>query len=164
LACSLTLAMQGKERDVAAARYGNRTIELAGPKGAPNLMKLHAAYVSVADFDDLYFRYLPVCTGTGSIHHTDDGFPLPNTRATTFVIGKLYVHVLSTSVRSGISRQRIKVPSVAQLWPHKASPIAWPRNYVSPLRWKLCAGSARGQGWPTWPACPAPTSAKSLQK
>jgi hypothetical protein len=57
---------------------------------------------------------LPVSTGSGSIHHSDDG-SLPNTQTTTFVVGKLYVHVLSTAVRGVINRQRIQVPGVAQL-------------------------------------------------
>jgi hypothetical protein len=71
---------------------------------------------------------LPVSSDSTPVYHTEDGFPLPNTQTTTFVIGKLYVHVLSTALRGAINRQRIQVPGVAQLWPFKASLIGWPRT------------------------------------
>jgi hypothetical protein len=71
---------------------------------------------------------LPVSSESGSVHQTDDGLPLPNTQTTTFVVGKLYVHVLSTAIRGGINRQRILMSSIAQLWPFKTSPVGWPRT------------------------------------
>jgi hypothetical protein len=74
---------------------------------------------------------LPVTDGADRVHVTDDGFPLPNTQATTFVIGKLYVHALSTAIGGGINRQRVRVPGVVQLWPFKQSPMGWPRRSLT---------------------------------
>jgi hypothetical protein len=98
----------------------------------PSDWKIWIAYYDRQEWPRMYVHNtLPVSDGRDSINHTDDGFPLPNTQATTFVIGKLYVHALSTAIRGGINRQRVQVPGVVQLWPFKQSPIGWPRRSLT---------------------------------
>jgi len=95
----------------------------------PSDWKIWIGYYERQSWPRVYVHNtLPVSSEENSINHTEDGFPLPNTQTTTFVVGQLYSHVLSTAVRGGINRQRVQVPGVVQLWPFKASPVGWPRT------------------------------------
>jgi len=57
------------------------------------------------------------------------GIDLPNTQSTTFLVGKLYVHVISSAISRIIRKQdivgqgRLLFP---RLWPIRRSPLAWP--------------------------------------
>jgi hypothetical protein len=98
----------------------------------PSDWKIWIGYYESKSWPRVYVHNtLPVSSESTIVHHTEDGFPLPNTQTTTFVIGTLYVHVLSTALRGAINRQRIKLPGVVQLWPFKASPIGWPRSSLA---------------------------------
>lgn len=72
---------------------------------------------------------LPILTEERLVKRTDMGFPLPNTQTTTFVVGKLYVHVLSSVVGQIVRKQdmvgggKILFPRV---WPIRKSPLSWP--------------------------------------
>jgi hypothetical protein len=99
---------------------------------APSDWRIWIAYYDRQEWPCVYVHNtLPVSEEGDSIHLTDDDFPLPNTQATTIVIGKLYVHALSTAVRGGINRQRVQVPGVVQLWPLKPHFIGWPRRSLT---------------------------------
>jgi hypothetical protein len=64
--------------------------------------------------------------------------PLPNTQVTTFTVGRLYVHVMS-SVHAdtvakwywGLGPAPIEGRLLAQIFPHKESIIAWPPQSLS---------------------------------
>jgi hypothetical protein len=74
-----------------------------------------------------------------------DGLAPPNTQATTFVIGQLVVHVMSTSGDPQTvagwgwpfnSRIRLNFP---QIWPPTESIIAWPPQTLSDFEVELIA-------------------------
>jgi hypothetical protein len=60
---------------------------------------------------------------------TDLGVDLPNTQSTTAVLGQLYVHALSSAVRSVVRKQsmvREDLGVLPLIWPIKRSPLSWP--------------------------------------
>ena len=59
----------------------------------------------------------------------DAGLPLPNTQSTSFVVGKLFVNVLSSRIRAVVRRQEIGA-SMPRIWPFRQSPIRWPPRHV----------------------------------
>ncbi|MBI4923876.1 MAG: hypothetical protein HY834_19255 [Devosia nanyangense] len=50
----------------------------------------------------------------------------PNTHATTFVVGKLFVHVFGSTMPRVLRKQDVPVSGVSRLWPFWESPIWWP--------------------------------------
>jgi hypothetical protein len=65
---------------------------------------------------------------------TTEGFPRPNTQATTIVFGQLYVHVFSSLFPEMVSRTWTagkSLEKVAQLWPVREDFVAWPTNPMS---------------------------------
>ena len=98
----------------------------------PSDWKIWIGYYERQSWPAVYVHNaLPVSSESSSINHTEDGFPLPNTQTTSFVLGKLYIHAISTAVRGGINRQRVQAPGIVQLWPIKASPTGWSRIPLS---------------------------------
>jgi hypothetical protein len=60
-------------------------------------------------------------------HHL--GYDIPNTQGTTAVFGKLYVHALSSRIRSIVRKQDMRRETkkvVPRLWPIRNSPLRWP--------------------------------------
>lgn len=60
---------------------------------------------------------------------TNDGTPRPNTQATTFVVGQLYIHAMSSSVPNLIDRFVFTgsgAPKLRQIWPIINDKIDWP--------------------------------------
>ena len=55
-----------------------------------------------------------------------DGMPIPNTQATTFVVGRLYVHVYSSQLQKLVNDQRLKAAGFVRLWPLAGRVIKWP--------------------------------------
>jgi hypothetical protein len=68
--------------------------------------------------------------GEEDIPKTSDlGIDFPNTQCTTFVIGKLYVHVFSSMITRIIRKQDMRGEGkmvIPRLWPIRSSPLAWP--------------------------------------
>jgi hypothetical protein len=59
----------------------------------------------------------------------DSGLYLPNTQTTTFLVGKLYVHVLSSEIERITRSQDIRGAGrklLYRLWPIRSSPVNWP--------------------------------------
>jgi hypothetical protein len=57
------------------------------------------------------------------------GVDLPNTQTMTFVIGKLYIHVLSSEIASVVRKNEMRRGVKAllhRIHPIKKSPLAWP--------------------------------------
>jgi hypothetical protein len=62
---------------------------------------------------------------------TAEGFPRPNTQATTLVFGQLYVHVFSSLFPIMVAKTSIAgkgLEKVAQIWPVREDFVAWPPN------------------------------------
>ena len=71
----------------------------------------------------VYFHnVLPV----GDVPKTADGYPLPNTQTTSMTAGKFYAHLISSTQRGIVRKQRISTAPVLQLWPIENSLIDWP--------------------------------------
>lgn len=68
---------------------------------------------------------------------TSDGVPVPNTQTTTFLVGKLYVHVVSSSSFNP-RKQQISTRLVQRIWPTKTKLLKWPP------RWLLSDEEAEG--------------------
>jgi hypothetical protein len=67
----------------------------------------------------------------------DPDYRSPNTQTTTFVIGELYVHVMSTFGRSEIVDRWVwpigsrPATLLAQIWPRRESVITWPTDSLT---------------------------------
>jgi hypothetical protein len=63
----------------------------------------------------------------------DDGMPLPNTQTTTYIVGQLYFHVLSSSVPIVVERTELDPRFFARIFPARRgnSIIAWPPPSLS---------------------------------
>jgi hypothetical protein len=62
-----------------------------------------------------------------------DGLPMPNTHATTIVIGKLYVHALGSVFSEFAKKNRLdqaKLP-MSRLWPLGFRPFKWPSTTLN---------------------------------
>jgi hypothetical protein len=77
-----------------------------------------------------YHRTLPIYSPEDVVKRTVNGVLVPNTQTTTFVVNKLYVHVLSSSVIE-VDRQKIDSRLVQRIWPLLAK-IKWPPRFLSP--------------------------------
>jgi hypothetical protein len=76
-------------------------------------------------------RTLPIYSSTDVQKRTANGVLIPNTQTTTFVVNRLYIHTISSSV---IDLDVQKIPSrlVHCIWPLIAKTIKWPpRSLVS---------------------------------
>lgn len=54
------------------------------------------------------------------------GRPIPNTQSTAVVIGKLYVHVLSSVLPTFVQRHELDSAILPRIRPFRTSPISWP--------------------------------------
>lgn len=71
---------------------------------------------------------LPVYSASDVEKRTSDGVPIPNTQTTSFVVNKLYVHAISSSVVD-LHRQQISTKIVQRIWPLFTKIIKWPPRY-----------------------------------
>lgn len=78
-----------------------------------------------------FYRHttLPIYSPNDIVKRTDSGVPVPNTQTTTFVVNKLYVHVLSSSVIE-VDRQEISGRFVQRIWPLTKT-IKWPPRLLT---------------------------------
>jgi hypothetical protein len=74
---------------------------------------------------------LPVYSLGDAEERTSDGVLCPNTQMTTFVVGKLYIHTISSSVIA-LQKQQISTRYVQRLWPLFTKTIKWPPRYLTP--------------------------------
>lgn len=72
-----------------------------------------------------------------NVMKTSEGVPIPNTQATTFVVGKLYVHALSSSSMD-LRKQQVSTRLVQRLWPNSVRLLKWPPRHA------LSDGEAEG--------------------
>jgi hypothetical protein len=72
---------------------------------------------------------IPMISPNHIPNRSDDGRDLPNTQTTTFIICKLYVHVLSSDI-AGIPRSQdfkgAARKALFRVWPFRESPLSWP--------------------------------------
>lgn len=57
---------------------------------------------------------------------TDADIELPNSQSTSFVVGKLYVHVFSSQLSRLVRKQELPDTLMPRLWPTAKTPIIWP--------------------------------------
>jgi hypothetical protein len=90
---------------------------------------------------------VPILGAEDAPQITSDGFAQPNTQTTTFVVGNLLVHALSSTGDTDLvsrwnwpaaSRVGLNLP---QIFPRKESFIAWPPNGLTDFDVKLVSGA-----------------------
>lgn len=92
-------------------------------------------WIGTIDDDSWRGRYvhttLPVYESTDPEKRSAAGVLIPNTQTTTFVVGKLYVHVISSSVIE-VEKQKISARLVERIWPLITKTIKWPLRPLVP--------------------------------
>ena len=92
-------------------------------------------WIGAIDDENWKGRYihttLPVYSSNDVVKRTGDDVPVPNTQTTTFVVNKLYVHAISSSVVD-IQVQKISSKLVQQIWPLLSKTVKWPPRLLSP--------------------------------
>jgi hypothetical protein len=79
-----------------------------------------------------YHSVMPILKSADIPESAIDDYPSPNTQTTTFAVGELYIHVMSTCSEPTIVNQWIwPIASrpgrlLTQIWPPRESIIAWP--------------------------------------
>lgn len=92
-------------------------------------------WIATIDDDSWIGRYfhgtLPVYSSTDVPKRSADNVIIPNTQTTTFVVNRLYIHAISSSV-ADLSVQKISSRLVHRIWPLVTKKINWPtRSLVS---------------------------------
>jgi hypothetical protein len=72
---------------------------------------------------------LPVYSSGEIVKRTNNTVPIPNTQTTTFVVNKLYVHAISSSVVD-LHKQQISTRLVQRIWPLTKT-IKWPPRLLT---------------------------------
>lgn len=76
-----------------------------------------------------FHNTLPILTEKHIPDVANDGTPRPNTQTTTFVVGQLYIHAMSSSVPNLVDRFVFTgsgAPKLRQIWPIINDKVNWP--------------------------------------
>jgi hypothetical protein len=97
---------------------------------APSNMKIWIGYFERVKWKGRWIHVtIPISDEDHAPQRSEFGVDFPNTQTTTFVIGKLYIHVLSSEIISVVRRNEMRRGAKALLYrihPIKTSPLAWP--------------------------------------
>jgi hypothetical protein len=74
---------------------------------------------------------VPISGESHPIEMMSNGVPRPNTQTTTFVVGRLYVHVMSSPMDIFDDWRFAKPELMKQIWPIKRNIVGWPPKTLS---------------------------------
>ena len=97
---------------------------------APSNMKIWIGHFERIKWKGRWIHVtIPISDEDHAPQRSEFGVDFPNTQTTTFVIGQLYIHVLSSEIVSVVRKNEMRRGAKALLYrihPIKKSPLAWP--------------------------------------
>jgi hypothetical protein len=108
----------------------------------PMNWKIWIAHFRRGDWAGLWVHNLfPIDPDSSKPYPEDEGIPRPNTQTTTFVVGELYIHALSSAIEELLPMIPDKWNLLSQIWPNQSPPIHWPGSTLTDKQADSVAGA-----------------------